>query len=353
MQYLIYGAYGYTGTLIANRAIQQGHEPVLAGRDEHALRRLASRLGLEARPVALDEPDRLRSVVAEVPAVLHCAGPFAHTSAPMVEACLDTGTHYLDVTGEIPVLEALMDRDAEAAAADVLLLPAIGFDVVPTDCLARALSEQVPDAETLEIAFVGQGPVSKGTLKTAIEQMGEGGRVRREGRLVSVPPGWATRTVPFEDHPRTVVSIPWGDLVTAARSTGIPNVTVYTYLPRWLRALLPLAQPLQGLLRWGPLQSLLKRAVERWVPVPTAADRERGRTLVWASVRSGGGERRSMHLRGPEAYRFTARTAVAAAARVVEGPPAVGAHTPSTALGASFVRDVDGVEVEGEALEGD
>ena len=353
MRYLIYGAYGYTGTLVANRAVQQGHEPVLAGRDEQALRRLASRLGLEARPVALDEPDRLRSVLGEVPAVVHCAGPFAHTSAPMVEACLDTGTHYLDVTGEIPVLEALMARDAEATAADVLLLPAVGFDVVPTDCLARALAEQMPDAETLEIAFVGQGAVSKGTLKTAVEQMGEGGRVRRDGELVSVPVGWTSRTVPFGDHPRTVVSIPWGDLVTAGRSTGIPNVTVYTHLPPWLRALLPLAQPLQGVLAWPPLQALLKRVVERWGPAPTAADREQGATHVWASTRNARGERRSMRLRGPEAYRFTARTAVAAAERVADGPPAVGAHSPSTALGASFVRTIEGVEVEGGGAEGE
>lgn len=346
MTYLIYGAYGYTGTLVAERAVERGHEPILAGRDEPALQRLARRLDVEARAVSLDEPERLRSVMADVPAVLHCAGPFAHTSAPMVAACLDTGTHYLDVTGEIPVLQALMGRDAAAAERDVLLLPAVGFDVVPTDCLARMLAEQMPSATSLEIAFVGAGGVSQGTLKTAVEQMGEGGRVRRAGRVVSVPPGWTSRRVPFVDRSRTVVSIPWGDLVTAGRSTGIPNVTVYTALPAWARRLLPFTRYLQGLLGAPRVQALLKRAVERWAPTPTAADRERGYTRVWASVRNDHGERRVARLRGPEAYAFTARTAVAAAAQVVEGPPAVGAHTPATALGASFVSGIEGVAVE-------
>jgi saccharopine dehydrogenase (NAD+, L-lysine-forming) len=346
MSYLIYGAYGYTGTLVAERAVEQGHEPILAGRDEGRLRALARSLDLEARAVALDEPGRLRDLLDAVPAVLHCAGPFSATSAPMVAACLNTGTHYLDITGEIPVLQALRTRGPEAAENDVLLLPAVGFDVVPTDNLAATLAEQVPSATTLELAFVGGGPVSKGTLKTAVEQLGAGGRVRREGRVVEVPVGWTNRTVPFEDRPRTGTSIPWGDVVTAGHSTGIPNVTVYTVLPDGLRRLLPLARPLQGLFSWPSVQVLLKRAVDRWGPDPTAADRARGWTRVWAAVRSADGTRRSAQLRGPDAYTLTARTAVAAVERIVENPPDPGFHTPSTALGPSFASGIDGIEID-------
>ena len=349
MRYLIYGAYGYTGTLIAERALEQGHVPLLAGRDEGRLRALARSLDLEARAVALDEPGRLRDVLDTVPAVLHCAGPFSATSAPMVAACLDTGTHYLDITGEIPVFQALQDWEAEAAEAGVTLLPGVGFDVVPTDTLAASLAEQGPSATSLEIAFVGAGSVSKGTLKTAVEQLGEGGRVRREGRVVEVPPGWTSRTVPFADRPRTVVSIPWGDVVTAGHSTGIPNVTVYTVLPAPLRRLLPLVRPLQGLLGWPPVLALLKWAVDRWAPDPTPADREQGWTRVWVAARSGDGTRRTAHLRGPEAYTLTARTAVAAVERIVEDPPDPGFHTPSTALGGSFACEIEGVEVDVEA----
>jgi len=344
MSILIYGAYGYTGTLIARRAVAQGHDPILAGRDEQKLQRVASSLDCRARAVSLTERFRLRSALEDVTAVVHCAGPFVYTARPMVEACLDTGTHYLDITGEIEVFGALMDRDADAKEAGIVLLPGVGFDVVPTDCLATDLAETVSSPTDLEIAFVGRGGVSQGTLKSAVEQMGQEGRVRRNGQVVAVPPGWTSRTVDFGDHPRPVISIPWGDVVTAGHSTSIPNVTVYTYLPGVGRTLLRLSRYAQGLLSWTPLHTVLKRLVEQCVPNPSPETRKQGHTLVWASVRGEAGERTTARLRGPEAYTLTARTAVQAAAWVAtEGVPS-GYHTPSTALGSDFVFDVKGVE---------
>jgi len=344
MSYLIYGAYGYTGELIARRAVAQGHEPILSGRDEQNVERLASALDLSAQPTTLTDGFRLRSILDEVDAVLHCAGPFVHTAFPMVEACLDTGTHYLDITGEIDVFEGLMARSPDAEVADVMLLPGIGFDVVPTDCLAKALADEVSSATELEIAFMGQGGVSQGTLKTAVEQMGMGGLVRRDGQVVEVPPGWTTRTVDFGDHPRTVISIPWGDVATAGHSTGIPNITVYTYLPQLGRQLLRWSRYVQGLLAWRPLQRLLQRLVEAYVSNPSPETRRTGRTLVWASVRDERGQTTEKRLRGPEAYTFTARTAVMAAERVLNGTAPPGYQTPATAFGSDFVVDVEGVQ---------
>ncbi|MFO8100116.1 MAG: saccharopine dehydrogenase NADP-binding domain-containing protein [Salinibacter sp.] len=344
MSYLLYGAYGYTGRLIARRALAQGHRPVLAGRNEAALRPLAASLGLPARTVRLSDPSRLRSVLGEVEAVLHCAGPFAETAGPMVAACLDTGTSYLDITGELEVFSALARRDDEAKEAGIVLLPGVGFDVVPTDCMAAALHERVPSATTLEIAFMSSGGWSPGTLKTALRQLGRGGLVRREGELVSVPPGWGTRTVDFGDHPRTVISIPWGDLVTAAHSTGIPNVTTYTYVPRLGRQVLRTSRHVQGLLENDLVQVALRRLITWLVPGPSEDARRQGQSVVWASVRGADGRRQSARVRGPEAYTLTARTAVAATAEVLEGTVAPGYHTPATAFGASFILERDGVE---------
>lgn len=344
MSYLIYGAYGYTGTLIAEEAVAHGHEPILAGRDASRLNALASRLGLDARAVGLHDSMQLRDTLGEASAVVHAAGPFVHTAPPMLAACLETRTHYLDVTGELSVLQAIMERDEEAEEREILLLPAVGVDVVPTDCLARSLSEAMPDAETLEIALGAVGGVSQGTLKTAIEQMGNGGRVRRNGAVQAVPSGWTSRTVDFGNRSRRVISFPGGDVVTAGRSTGIPNVTVYLDVPTMLQRLIRLSRYVQGLLRWRPLQRLLKRAVEQWVPNPSTQARKQGRTRVWASVRNSDGDRRTARLRGPHPYTFTARTAVQAAARVVEGPPTLGAQTPATALDADFIDAIDGVE---------
>ena len=261
MSYLIYGAYGYTGQLIAQRAVEEGHEPVLAGRDEEALETMASSLGLPFEVVSLKAPGRLQAVLNDVEAVVHCAGPFVRTTGPMAAACLETGTHYLDITGEIPVFEALADRGAAAEKRDVMLLPGIGFDVVPTDCLARSLAGEESSATTLELAVYGSGGISKGTLKSVIEHADVGGRVRRQGALVEVPLGWSTRTVDFGDRARTVVSIPWGDLVTAHHSTGIPNITVYVALPPIGRLAFRLGEYLKGLLGWPPLKTLLQRGV--------------------------------------------------------------------------------------------
>ncbi len=343
MSYLLYGAYGYTGRLIARRAVEQGHQPILSGRNPEALRPLADELGLPHRPVDLSEDGRLRAVLDEVDAVLHCAGPFADTAAPMVAACLDTGTHYLDITGELDVFSALARRDREAKAAGVVLLPGVGFDVVPTDCMAAALHERMPSATTLEIAFMSTGGWSTGTVKTAVGQLGKGGLVRRDGRLVSVPSGWTSRTVDFGDHPRTVVSIPWGDLVTAAHSTGIPNITTYTYLPPLGRRLLRASRHVQPLFGAAPVQALLRRLVGWLEAGPSPEARRQGHSVVWASVRNPDGDRHSARLQGPEAYTLTARTAVAAVGHVLDGGAAPGYQTPATAFGSSFILDIEGV----------
>jgi saccharopine dehydrogenase (NAD+, L-lysine-forming) len=270
----------------------------------------------------------------------------------MVEACLDTGTHYLDLTGEMAVFRRLAGRSDEADAAGVMLLPGIGFDVVPSDCMANFVAGKVDGATTLEIAIFAQGNVSRGTLKTLIEQMGEGGLVRREGRLRSVPPGWTSRTVDFGDRERRVISIPEGSVVTSGYSTDVPNVTAYLALPLLVQTLLRASQYVQGVLKWSPVKQLLKRLVEQRKEGPTPEERQRGGTVVWASARKETGTPMTARLHGPEAYTFTARAAVNAMERVIDGTAPSGYQTPSTAFGADFVLDVKGTErsiVESEA----
>jgi len=346
MSFLLYGAYGYTGRLVAEMAADHGLAPILAGRNSDKVSTMADRYGWKKRVFNLDEPATVARALDGVDCVLHCAGPFAQTAAPMVTGCLETGTHYLDITGEIEVFEALAARDAAATEAGVMLLPGVGFDVVPTDCLAAHLAAQVPDASQLEVAFMGLGRVSRGTIKTAIQQMGTGGLVRREGEIVTVPPGWTTRSVDFGDHPRTVVSIPWGDVATAYRSTGIPNITTYTYLPETARTLLRLSRYLSWLLSWEPIQKLMTAFVNRQPAGPTPEERAEGETHVWASVRNAAGDRKTGRLHGPEGYTFTALTALAAVRKVLDGGATPGYQTPSTAFGADFVMEVEGVERE-------
>src|SRR4051794_8227576 len=122
--WMIYGANGYTGELIAREAVRRGHRPILAGRHAGKIEPLANELGCEARVFGLGEPQ-----LDDIELVLHCAGPFVHTAMPMVRACLTTGAHYLDITGELGVFEQIFARDGEAKRANVTLLPGVGFDV--------------------------------------------------------------------------------------------------------------------------------------------------------------------------------------------------------------------------------
>ena len=224
---LIYGAYGYTGRLIVDECVRRGLRPVVAGRRADLLGPVADAHGLQVRAFSLDDPAALRGGLEGVRLVIHAAGPFVRTSATMVAACLASGADYLDITGEIGVFEACMRRDADARKAGVVLLPGVGFDVVPTDCLSARLAEQLPDAMLLELAFCGGGSFSRGTLKTMVLGQDQGGAIRKDGRIVRVPVGWKTQPISFRDKSRVGVTIPWGDVSTAHWSTGIPNIHTY------------------------------------------------------------------------------------------------------------------------------
>src|SRR5262245_9289082 len=130
---MIYGATGYTGRLMVAEALALGLAPVLGGRDEAKLAGMAHELGLEYRVARLADSGRLGKALSDVQVVLHAAGPFSETAAPMVDACLRTGTHYLDITGEMVVIEALAQHHAEFRRHGLMLMPAVGFDVVPSD----------------------------------------------------------------------------------------------------------------------------------------------------------------------------------------------------------------------------
>lgn len=344
MSWMIYGANGYTGELIAREAVARGHKPVLAGRNESALLRLADALGTEIRVFGLEDAAALDRGLDGIDAVVHAAGPFVHTSGPMVDACLRTKTHYLDVTGEIAVFEAVMRRQEDARAAGVALVPGVGFDVVPSDCLAAMLSRKLPDATHLELAFMGKGgTASRGTLKTMIEGMPHGGAIRRDGRITKVPTAWDAKEIPFSCGARYAMTIPWGDVSTAYHSTGIPNIRVYSGAPRKAVKRMRMMRPFFSLLKIGVLRRLFQSFAER-KEGPDAAMRERARMYLWGQVSAPGVEPVSMTMETPEGYALTAMTAVRSLERVLSGI-GPGAWTPSNAFGAEFVTEFEGVVV--------
>jgi short subunit dehydrogenase-like uncharacterized protein len=343
--WMLYGAYGYTGTLVAEAAVRAGVRPTLAGRNPEAVRALAERLALPWVAFDLDDPAQVAARLAGFRALLLCAGPFSATSAPALEACLRAGVHYLDVTGEIRVFEACQARAAEAKARRVVVLPGVGFDVVPSDCLAATLARALPGANRLELGIATLGGSSRGTARTIVEGLGERGMIREAGRLRPVPLVYRTRTVPFADRPRFAMTIPWGDVSTAFHSTGIPDIEVYMATPPRLARALRLANPVAGLLGSPLVQRWLKAAVDRRVTGPDEASRARGSGQLWGAVQDVAGTRVEATLSTPEGYTLTAATALESTLRVARGEVAPGAHTPATAFGADYIRGFAGCEL--------
>ncbi|MGC8855882.1 MAG: saccharopine dehydrogenase family protein [Anaerolineae bacterium] len=266
----------------------------------------------------------LEAALQEVEAVLHCAGPFVHTFRPMVMACLRTHKHYIDISGEIEEFEALASLDAQAQQAGITLLPGAGFDVAPSDCLSGHLKQRLPTATHLRLCIHGVGAgVSRGTVKSAIENLHRQGRIRRNGQIVSVPPAWNVKKVDFGRGPVTTVSIGWGDVATAYYSTGIPNVETYMAFPRRAIDFMSLSRWLGPLLYTRTSKTLLKWMVDTFLPAgPSAPQRQKGLSILLGEVNDDQGRRAITRLQTPEGYSHQSNHSHHCAAHPRRGPQA-------------------------------
>lgn len=340
-EWLIYGCYGYTGELIVERCVERGLTPVLAGRNAERVREVAERTGLSYRVFGLDDEAVLDAGIGDAELVLHCAGPYSATSRPMVDACLRVGAHYLDITGEYAVLEAVLGRDAEAEAAGVTLMPAVGFDVIPTDCMAVQLKRALPTATKLELAFSAGVRPSPGTAKTTVEGLSIGAIARRGGDIVTLPKP-LVREVPLGGRQRTVMSIPWGDLVTAYASTGIEHITTYTEVPPAVAKAAGLLRYVMPVLELGPVKRMLTKKAGQ-ATGPTAEERKRGRSHIWGRVEDPAGKSVEGSLETMESYELTVLGSLECVRRILEGETSAGATTPATAFGPELITSLPGV----------
>jgi short subunit dehydrogenase-like uncharacterized protein len=355
--WMLYGATGYTGPLIIEEAIARGHRPVLAGRSREKLAELAGRYGLDYVAFSLDNA---QSVAAElrrsgVRLVLHVAGPFIHTSLPMLQACIESGVHYLDITGEIAVYEQTFAHDSAARAAGIVAMSGVGFDIVPSDCLSRYVADRHPGATRLEVAIHMSGGanasgsgISAGTAKSGLEMLAQGLVVRRGGELVRYDLGRGSKPFRFPNRSGdgirtyTGVVIPWGDVSTAYRTTGIPNITCYGMTTSDNARFLEYSgYLLRMLLRFPEIRRWATTIIDETLSGPSEQARQENRTWVYARASGDGGGFTEAWLEMPEAYHFTALSSVRIVEKVLHGDY-TGARTPTGAFGADFVREIPG-----------
>jgi short subunit dehydrogenase-like uncharacterized protein len=345
-QFLIYGATGFTGKLTARTATDRGLKPILAGRNEAKLKAVALPLGLKYRVFELSNAAALDAALGQVDAVLHIAGPFSATSKPMADACVRTGTHYLDITGEIDVFEALAQRDAEARKSGIMLLPGVGFDVVPSDCLALHLKQRLPDAADLKIYIGGLNGLSRGTAKSMMEAVPFGARVRRNGSIIGLSTRPEETTCDFGEGPTATIMIPWGDVSTAYYSTRIPNIEVRMAATRQIRAGANIPQFVRRIMGTSLVQSLLKARIDRMPEGPNEDVLRTGYRILVGIVTNARGETARARLRTSQGYLLTAQTGTEIARRVVAGEAKPGFQTPSLVFGSDFILQFEGAKRE-------
>lgn len=351
-KWLIYGATGYTGKLIAEFAKEKGLEPVLAGRNKGKLQELADKYGFSYKAFSLDSVGEIETHIREFDLVLHCAGPFIETADPMSEACIRTGTHYLDITGEIPVYELLHAKSERASSQKVVLIPGVGFDIVPTDCVASMIKTQLPSATELDLGFWGLGGVSAGTAKSALAQAPYGSKIRRDGKITQIPQFSLQKEFQMDGKKKTLYSIPWGDVYTAHVSTGIPNITVYTFVPQdavKISKLMTLGMPL---LKNDWVLKMAQSAVDLFIEGPDEDTRKTGKTIVVGEGRNPEGKSVRVEIQTCEGYKFTALSALEAVSKILfptekgESWKKSGFLTPSLAFGEKFVFEIPGTKAQ-------
>ena len=345
--FLLYGANGYTGELIARYAKQYNLQPILAGRRKEAIEPLADKLHLSWRIFDVNDAVALQTALKEVTAVIHAAGPFQFTAQQMVEACLQTGTHYLDINGDIAVFEMIKRYDADAKRAGIMLLPGAGFDVVPTDCVALQLKKILPDAVTLKLAFATSGGgLSHGTATTMINKLGEGSAVRKKGKIISKPLGQKGMWIDFGVKKIFVISIPWGDISTAWFTTAIPDIETYTGMSKKIYHLLKLQPLFNWLLRTNFIRHYLKKKINQRPPGPTDEQRSKAAILIWGQAINAAKKTTTVRLSGPDGYTLTAHSTLIIVQKVLNGNFIAGYQTPASAYSENLVLEIPGVHSE-------
>jgi short subunit dehydrogenase-like uncharacterized protein len=344
MSFLIYGANGYTGNLTVELAVKKGLKPVLAGRTEAKIKPLAEQYGLEYLVFGLENKAEIVKQLEKFPLVLNCAGPFSRTAKPMVEACMLSKTHYLDITGEIAVFEWVKSNHTQAVKNDIILMPGVGFDVVPTDCMAKYLHTQLPDASHLELAFTNiGGSISHGTVSTMIESLGSTGFARENHVIVSKPTGYKGKVIDFGRLQQFAMTIPWGDISTAHHTTHIANIE--TYIGNISKSVfygMKLQFLFNPILRSRFIKNRFQNYVDKKIVGPTEKQLQRGKSLIWGKATNPEGKMVEARLETIEGYRLTAEASLLITQKVLDLKGVSGYQTPAGLFGSELILEIEG-----------
>lgn len=341
--FIIYGAYGYTGALITDLAVKKGLKPLLVGRSEQKLSALANSYNLPYQVADVKNLKVLNAMISDYALIINCAGPFSETADQVIRYCIEKQIHYTDITGEIGVFEMAKTFDQEAKEKNVMVMPGTGFDVVPSDCLAKYLSEKLPDAIDLELAFKGDGGPSHGTILTAISGLGKDGAIRKDGKIIAVPNAYEVKKFDFDQPGMSAATIPWGDVSTAYFSTKIPNIKVFMAMPPKAIQGMKMMKYLKGILGLSFVQKLIKSQVKAGGPSDDI--RAKSNSYLIGKVTNDKGASLMAKLKTLDGYTLTAEASILIAQKILEGNLKSGYQTPSSVYGHQLILEIRGSEL--------
>jgi short subunit dehydrogenase-like uncharacterized protein len=340
---LVYGAYGFTGKLIVQEIVSQNLPVILSGRDQVKLKALADQFRLPYNACLLDDDSELDKLLNSVDLVINCAGPFKFTADKMARACLRNQCHYIDITGEYQIFERLQMLNANAVNSGIMVMPGTGFDVVPSDCLALKLKRNLPDATSLVLCFASTGGGwSGGTMKTMLEDAGNGGRIRMNGSLKKVKNAYKVQEFNFGTFQHLAVTIPWGDLSSAYFTTGIPNIETYMAAsPKIIKSLKKL-NTWGWLMKIGLIKKIAQNKVEKSRHHFEKKTLNNAPTFFYGKVINDKGETYEARLKTINGYLLTAKSSVLIAKKILNRDFKIGYQTPASAYGFSLIEKISG-----------
>ena len=341
-KWMIYGANGFSAMLAIEESVKRGLKPVLAGRSP-AIEKIAHEFNLDFQIFSLSSVNEVASQIKGLAVLANCAGPFSETAETMIQACIIAKVHYIDITGEISVYDYANQCDREAVSAGIVLCPGVGSDVIPTDCLAKYLKDECPDATDLKMGWHPIGSkASKGTAKTAAQGLFLGGKVRKDGKIKKVPLAYKEKVIDFGIGKFNTMTIPWGDVFTAYHSTGIPNIEFYlSRSPRSVKKIKRYRRFI-NLFNNKWFIKLLQNWIERNWKQPTAEIRKKGKSFFWGEVKDPMGKVVTARFSTGDGYNVTAAGVVVVAEHLLQHLSQKGYYTPSILMGKELVKKIPG-----------
>ncbi len=337
---LVYGANGYSAQLIIEKLIHEGIVPVLAGRNEDAVKFVADKFNCNYKIFDLADEVVTRTAVVEFDFLLNCAGPFKFTANHLIDACLASQTNYLDITGEIQVIEYAWSKNEAAKTAEIIIAPGVGFDVIPTDCLAKNLYNTMPDADSLKLGLLTKhGKISRGTLLTTLEMLAESGKIRRDGKIIDSRIGEYSYSINNDNFKFSGISIPWGDVSSAYYSTGIKNITVFLGVPRKMLKHSTLTKYVRKIISSKLAHNIIARSIKRKITGPTLNERNNAETFLWGKVENKNGDYIESCYQVMEGYNSTQKGAVEIFTKLLKTQNLYGTKTPSMIMGAEYFNE--------------